>query len=160
MFLFQALYQQIRVEKEFISMHKQIQSSSLKVKGKAQSSIEFIILIAAVMVFFVVLLAVFNKNISQKTSEKRNLEVQNLALEIQREITIASEASNGYKRVFIVPPNIIGIEYTISINDTFLYLETANQEHRMTLPIPNLTGQLQKGDNTIEKQNGVILLNQ
>jgi len=139
-------------------MYKKIQGN--EEMKKSQSAIELIIIIGAMMFIFTVLLATFQQNINDKTRQKRVEEFNDLALNIQNEIAIASAASEGYKRTFTIPERVYGHDYTITVNEDFLFLETTDKKTALGLTVQPLTGQLQIGDNIIEKQNGVVLLNQ
>ena len=126
---------------------------------KAQSALELVILVGAVMLVFITLLLVFQQNLSTKSLEQRNLEVQELALSLQSEIAIAAGASNGYARSFTLPEKVIGKNYDVSIIAQSIYLITEDEQIALSLPIQNTTGQPRIGVNVIQKQNGEILLN-
>jgi hypothetical protein len=128
---------------------------------KAQSAIEFVVLIGAMMIFFISLSVVFNQNITQKTIEQRDLAINDLVLAIQSEIDLAANSKDGYVRTFNVPNEIVGLDYTIVLNDNIVYLETINKKHAIAIPIKEITinTNLQKGDNTIRKIDGEVILN-
>lgn len=126
---------------------------------KSQSALEFVILIGVMLFLFTSLTLTFNRNLSQKTQEQRSLEIQNLASSIQNEIDLAASSSTGYQRTFKVPDKILNIEYNISIISNFLYLRTSDNKHAISLPIQNLSGQLQFGDNTLKKNVTGVFLN-
>lgn len=126
---------------------------------KSQSSLEFIILIGAMLLFFIALSSTFQQNIAEKTKAKRNLEIQDLALAVQDEINLASSSTDGYERTFVIPEKLINLEYNITLTQKFVYIVTENEKHAMALPIQNVTGQIQKGSNIIRKQNGIVLMN-
>jgi len=72
---------------------------------------------------------------------------------------LAASSSTGYQRTFKVPDKILNIEYNISIISNFLYLRTSDNKHAISLPIQNLSGQLQFGDNTLKKNVTGVFLN-
>jgi hypothetical protein len=127
---------------------------------KAQSAIEFLIIVGAMLFFFVSVLGVFQQNLEIKSKEKRNLEIQETALTIQNEIAVASKSIDGYERELRVPTTIANLEYDISINGNLIYLNTTNGRHAMALPIQNVTGQIQKGTNIIRKEDGLVYITQ
>ncbi len=127
---------------------------------KAQSAIEFLILTGAVLFFFISMLAVFQQDLALKAKEKRNLEVQEIALTVQNEINIAAEATDGYQRQFKVPQTILNLDYSITLDSGVVYINTADNRHAMALPIQNVTGNIQKGTNIIQKQDGIVSLTQ
>jgi sensor histidine kinase regulating citrate/malate metabolism len=125
---------------------------------KAQSSIEILMLVGAMMAIFLSFLYVFQQNLTQKSSEQRVFEVQELATFLQNELNIAASASNGYERMFNLPAKIIGQDYSIEILDDFVYIQT-NDGISLALPAQTIIGQPLQGTNTIRKVNGAICLN-
>lgn len=76
-----------------------------------------------------------------------------------REIEIAKPVNDGYMRTFAMPQTVNGINYSISIIDNReLIVNYLGNEHVRFLP-SNVTGSIQKGSNTITKNNGVIFIN-
>ncbi|MBU0761267.1 MAG: hypothetical protein KJ600_03435 [Nanoarchaeota archaeon] len=128
-------------------------------KNKAQSAIEFLILVGAVFFFVVTLTGIFQQNISEKTIEKRNFEIQELALAAQNELNIAAKATDGYRREFYLQEKVAGIDYEINLIGSFVYFNTSDGRHTIGIPGQNATGNFVKGTNVIEKQNGIIILN-
>ena len=127
---------------------------------KSQSAIEFIILIGAVLFIFISLSLVFQQNLREKNAEKRNQEVFNLAKSVQQEIDLAAISSDGYQRTFTLPSRIIKADYNVTLIDNFVYIKTLDNRHALSLPVKNLSGQIQKGNNIIRKINGTVFLNQ
>lgn len=126
---------------------------------RAQTSIEFIILIGGVLFFFVIMMMVFQQNIASKTTERKNLAVQEVALGIQKEISLAASSSDGYQRNFNIPQTILGMEYNVTLDTLSIYIYTLNGDYASSLRIEKVTGQIQKGNNFIRKVDGEILLN-
>ena len=126
---------------------------------KAQSSIEFIILIGAVMFFLLAFFILMQGNIADKQSEKQNLLANGVAEAIQNEINIASNSNNGYQREFTVQNSLENEEYALSITEDMIYVRTDNGRHAVALPIPQVQGTITKGVNKIKKQNDTIYLN-
>jgi hypothetical protein len=128
-------------------------------RSKAQSAIELMLLVGAVLFFLIVFIGIFQQDISRKSIEKRNVIITELVLEVQNEINIAAKSADGYTREFNIPEKIAGKEYSIGIYEGYLYLNTTDGRHAMALPTQNVTGQLQKNTNTIRKINSTIFLN-
>jgi hypothetical protein len=127
---------------------------------KSQSSIEFIILIGAVMFFLLAFFVLMQGNIADKTQEKQNLLVQEIAETIQNEINMASNSNNGYQREFIVQDSLENEEYELNIVEEMIYVRTIDGKHAIALPIPAVQGNIKKGVNEINKQNDTIYLNE
>jgi len=131
------------------------------IKIKAQSAIEFMIIVGAVLFFFLAFVYALQVQRSEDIMEKRNLEVKEVALTVKDEINLANEASDGYSRNFVIPNMISGVvNYNITINGVSLYIYTIDgPKIAMAFPILNTTGQPKLGSNLIRKSNGSIYLN-
>ncbi len=124
---------------------------------KAQGVIEFIILFGVALLFFVVIIATIQESQSQKNKEKERLIAQNVALDIQDEINLAAESSDGYERNFTTPENIIGLDYTINVSQGYIFLTLG--DYVVDYNVVQVVGQIQKGNNLIKKENGTVYLN-
>ncbi len=134
---------------------------SAKKKKKSQTTIEFIILFAAVLFFFVSLFAVIQLNIEKKNIEKERVIAQNIALDIQNEISLAAESSEGYYREFEIPSNILGKDYEADIVGDRIYIrmgENVGVSYKV-FEISSQSGALIQGKNIIEKKGGEVHLN-
>ena len=127
---------------------------------KAQSAIELLILVGVMLFIFIGFLFVFQNNVSQKTVENRNQEALELTITVKNEIDIAAGTTDGYSRTFQIPETIFRQDYNLTIEGDVLYFTTSDGSISLSLPSQQVTGQLQKGANTIQKLNGEILLNQ
>lgn len=139
---------------------QQIIESAIK-KKKAQTTIEFVILFAAVLFFFVSFFAVIQLNIEKKNLEKERVMAQNIALDIQNEISLAAESSEGYYREFEIPKNIIGKDYEVEIVGDRVYVkmgENVGVSYKI-FEISSQSSALIKGKNIIEKRGGEVHLN-
>jgi NADH:ubiquinone oxidoreductase subunit 6 (subunit J) len=128
-------------------------------KTKAQSAIEFVLLLGAVLFFVIVLIGIFQQRVSEKSTEKRNTIITELVLSIQNEISIASKSTDGYTREFKIPDTIAGKNYSIGIYGNYIYLNTTDGKNALAMPTQNVTGQPIKGVNLIRKLNSTIFLN-
>ncbi|MCH7568389.1 MAG: hypothetical protein IIA87_03125 [Nanoarchaeota archaeon] len=127
---------------------------------KAQSAIEFVILVGAVFFFFIIFLFAIQSNISDKIRENLNLAVQEIALTVQDEINLASESSDGYYRKFNIPEKVINLDYEINVTEGLVYVRTSNGKYAIVLPVADVSGEIQKGDNVIRKESGAVSLNE
>ena len=124
-------------------------------KTKAQSGMEFMIISATVLLFFTLIFLSIQRNVSEKQKEQEIIVVENLALSVQEEISIALSASEGYSREFIVPEKIFGKDYEIQIVDN----STIYVKSPITLSTGKINGDILKGINIIKKENGKVYLN-
>jgi uncharacterized protein (UPF0333 family) len=126
---------------------------------KGQSSIEFIILISAVITFFIIAVIYLQQNLLSRQKEEANLILKDTALHIQEEISLAVRASEGYKRDFLLPVNILGRNYSINVSNQIIYLYTLDNKYALTLPTQEINGTFYSGKNTITKNKGIIYIN-
>jgi len=126
---------------------------------KAQSAIEFFILIGAVFFFFIAFLVALQINISDKTKENVNLVIQDITLSVQDEINLASESSDGYYREFIISEKVMNLDYEINVEEGVVFARTDDGKYAISYPVAEVTGDVQKGTNSIRKDDGVIYLN-
>ncbi len=95
-----------------------------------------------------------------KYEQRTGLQLKEIASDAQSEINLALEASDGYSREFEIPDRVGNSDYDIRIVDEMVYVNTTDSLHALSLPVPNVTGNLRKGNNTIRKEEGEIVLNQ
>ncbi len=133
-----------------------------KKRGKnknAQSSIEFLIIIGFVLFFFIIFFVAIQEKIVEETKQNQELSVKEIAITVQNEINLALISSDGYTREFKIPMNLGNKNYSINITEDMVYVKTIDNKSAIALPVAKLTGNIQKGTNTIKKQNNEILLN-
>ena len=133
-----------------------------KKRGKnknAQSSIEFLIIIGFVLFFFIIFFVAIQEKIVEETKQNQELSVKEIAITVQNEINLALISSDGYTREFKIPMNLGNKNYSINITEDMVYVKTIDNKSAIALPVVKLTGNIQKGTNTIKKQNNEILLN-
>jgi len=129
-------------------------------KNKAQGAIEFIILIGAVLFFFVAIISIINLNMSDKYREKEELFVKDIAYAIQDEINLAAKASDGYNRTFSIPSSIAGKPYEdLRVFDNLLQVSTKRVSIALPVPITEANFNKDKFIYEIIKTDGKIYLN-
>ena len=142
----------------------------MAMKKKAQSSIEFTLLIGFMFLTFnVFLLVVANKVIDVQNQKDMQL-IDDLSYVIKSEITLAAGVGDNYSRTFEIPKTLKGINYSVQLisSDTMetnyseLVLKYTNftKSHETVKILPkNVDGVINKGENNITKRNGSICLN-
>ena len=128
-------------------------------KKKSQSAIEFVILVGAVFFFFIIFLLAVQFNISDKTKEKINLVINDIALGVQNEINLAAESSDGYYREFKVSEKVIRWDYDINVTEGSIYARTVDGKYAVSYFTVDVNGDVQKGTNVIRKELGKVCLN-
>jgi len=126
---------------------------------KAQVSVEFIIILGTVFFFASIFLLVIQENTNDKTYQREDILVKEIALIVQNEINLALQSGNGYLRVFKLPQKAGNMDYEIAIESGVVYIKTTNNRHALTLPVAEVVGEINITTNTIGKRNGVIYLN-
>jgi hypothetical protein len=92
-----------------------------------------------------------------RSEEERSL-VKDVGVMVQQELVIASNVEDGYVRVFNVPSKLDdSINYDLQIINNTLIANTS--EYECVLNVPSTIGNIQKGNNTINKTDGVLYLN-
>lgn len=123
-----------------------------------QGAIEFMIILGVALFFFIFIFASIQGNISDKNADKRKILLQSVALNVRDEVNLAAGASEGYYREFRIPTNILGVEYTLNITETFVLISM--NRISFSYKVSSVIGDVQKGTNNITKQNGQVYLNQ
>ena len=126
-------------------------------KKNAQSAVEFMVILSAILFFFVTFFAIIQMNVEKKNLEKEKIVIRSIALDVQDEINIAKKSSEGYSRKFKVPENIFGKNYEINISGNFIYVSL--KELGISYKISEINGSIKKGFNLIRKENGTVYLN-
>ncbi|MFH1586110.1 MAG: hypothetical protein ABIB79_05065 [archaeon] len=126
---------------------------------RSQTAVEFVLIFAFVLFFFVIFFAIIQDNVEDKNLDKERIIAQNIALDVQNEISLAAGSSEGYHREFNVPLNILGKEYDINITDAdMVYLHIPDRVG-VAYSVINVTGDVRRGINVIRKEGGVVYLN-
>lgn len=126
---------------------------------KGQSAVEFIILIGALVFLITSFFVIINLNIVEKQKEQRTALLNDLALTIQNEIQLANTAQEGYRRTFVLPKDLVGKNYSITLLDGLVYIKTIDEKEALSLPILNISGSLNPGTNLLRKDQGLVYAN-
>ncbi|MEM0465878.1 MAG: hypothetical protein QXW97_04240 [Candidatus Pacearchaeota archaeon] len=127
--------------------------------NKSQSALEFISIIVALVFLFALLFVSINEKLSDKIKENNNIEIKEIAYNVQDEINLAFKSSDGYVRHFKIPNDINGKNFSISITANMIYVKSYDEKSAIAVPIPKISGNVVKGDNLIKKYNGTVYLN-
>jgi uncharacterized protein (UPF0333 family) len=127
--------------------------------SRGQSSIEFVLLVTAVLFFFVIFLFVVNTRIAEAQQEANRQELYSIGEYLVEELTLATISTSGYIRTFYLPPTINSLDYTISIVDGSVYIRTDDGKHAASFSSPAVVGQPLIGNNQIKNIHGVVYLN-
>ena len=124
---------------------------------KAQVSMEFVFLVGLAFMVMLVFISSTRSEFDELRSEEERSLVKDVSVMVQHELIMASNLVDGYVRTFNIPLKIGGISYTIQIINNVLL--TSTEDYEYVLNVPSIEGIIRKGDNTINKTNGIIYLN-
>ncbi len=124
---------------------------------KGQVAMEFMILSGVLLFVFIIMLGIISSNMAYTNKKKVNLYGEDVLTKVQKEINLASRVLDGYSREFYLPQKLGTKNYSISIFNDEVVISTDVED--FWRKIPNVTGNIQKGTNTISKSNGVVYLN-
>lgn len=126
---------------------------------KAQTGIELIIIIGALLFFVSIFLLTVQENMKNKVYQRENILVKEIALTVQNEINLALQSTDGYYRKFELPQKAGTLDYEISIDSKMVYIKTTDNRYALTVPTAKVIGNVNITNNIIEKINGVIYIN-
>ena len=128
-------------------------------RNKAQFAIEFVVLIAFMFIIFLGFTAVITSKILDAMESGRQQTAEDIATLAKNEIDLARSVSDGYVRTFNLPATIEGNSYDISIIDNReLVVKYFDKEYVLFLQ-GNVRGNINSGENTIRKENGIVYAN-
>lgn len=125
---------------------------------KSQIIMEFLLLAGIALIATIIFVESINQNKDLHITNEF-LQLKDVALKIDNEISITSYVKDGYSRNFKLPEKINNRAYNISIVNNTLTIWTNATNTIFSTRILNITGYLKKGSNTITKSNGVTYIN-
>ena len=124
---------------------------------KCQGAMEFLILAGFLLFMFIMIFGVISSNTSDISRKRDILRGEDLVTKVQKEVNLAAKVVDGYYREFQLPQKIGSKNYTIRIVENEVIASTDKNDFWRV--IPNMTGNITKGTNRINKTNGKIYLN-
>lgn len=124
--------------------------------AKSQASLEFLgVLSLALLVFGALFVFILNQ---RSTIEAHNafLGIKKIAKEASNVINVASLEGDGYSIKLSVPYYINKVDYNLTIINGSVKAEQGENIYESALFVEEVTGSLEKGDNTIKNVKGVI----
>ncbi len=124
---------------------------------KAQVSTEFFFFISVMIVILGV--ASFAALSAQRDmgAENEVRDARRIASLIASEINTAVEIGPGYSHVFSLPGLFTtGANYSVSFEDRYVYVSWNNKTYLLPVIAYNITGNADKGRNTVRNADGVI----
>ena len=125
--------------------------------SKSQVSSEFFIFVGLAFLIAIAFTLASLDQLQDFRIEKENEAVKDIALKIQKEMLIAASVEDGYVRVFELPNNLDGINYSLATMNSTITVRSKNSLYIVS--IPNSIGNVSKGVITINKTGGAIYIN-
>ncbi len=125
--------------------------------SRAQISSEFFIFVGLAFLIAIAFALASLNQLQDFRIEKENEAVKDIALKLQKEMLIAASVEDGYVRVFELPNNLNGINYSLATMNSTITVQSKNSLYIVS--IPNSIGNVSKGVITINKTGGVIYIN-
>jgi len=124
---------------------------------KAQIAIEFVLLVSISFIILLIFLKAVENQADDLNEKKEFVLVKDLAYNVQYEINMATQVKPGYNRTFFMPEKLNNKDYTITKVGNKITIGLKNSE--FTITVPEINGNITKGNNTIVNIGGVIYLN-
>lgn len=126
---------------------------------KAQSSMEFFTLVGLAFLMTILFIAVSANEVKEFKDTKEFFLIKDLALKLQKEVTIAASVEDGYERSFTLPERLeSNVDYFIVIRNNTITINSTKTV--FSVPIPATFGKnFTKGSNIVEKDNGRVYVN-
>jgi hypothetical protein len=130
-----------------------------KKRTYAQSSLEFLLIIAFMALVFVSFFALANAKLSESKDQRVYQTAADIATIVKGQVELATQLHDGFSTAFVVPQVVDGATYTMQIIDQReLVVVYKDYEHVEFLPA-NVTGTLVFGQNILSKRGGSLFLN-
>ena len=127
-------------------------------KNKSQFALEFILIIAFMLLLFLGFFTVISSRILEAKENENKQIAEGLANLVFDEVKLANSVADGYSRTFTLPKRVKGISYNISILDNReLVANYLDNEYVIFLP-DNVEGDVDIGLNEIDKTNDRIYI--
>ena len=124
---------------------------------KGQGAMEFIILAGMLLLMFIIISGITLDRTIHINRKRDIILGEDLVTKVQKEINLAARVLDGYSRNFTLPQKLGTKNYTILIAGQEAIVRTDKGDFWRV--IPNVTGDINKGVNRINKTNGTIYIN-
>lgn len=129
---------------------------------RAQSAVEFVVLAGIMFFVFSISIIYVEDVLVDYTQAGKEAQLMGVRDAIVAEVALADRMPAGYQRTFVLPPEIQGIDYTVTVqpepspNKDGFVLRSGGTEILAFLDY-DVTGTLHPGTNTIRRTNTVVL---
>lgn len=132
--------------------------TSKAMQVKAQSSMEFFVLMGLSFFAAAIFIAASVNEVKEFNDEKNFFLIRDVTLKLQKEATIAASVEEGYERSFELPDKLESrLDYYIITGNTSITVNSSKAV--FSAAIPKVIGNFTKGSNKIENIGGAVYIN-
>jgi len=123
-------------------------------RPRGQSGFEFMFMMMLGLIVMGVLLVLIGRLTYTYSEEQRTATMMALGRQIQDELILAATVHEGYERSFTLPERVDRFDYIVTTSGTLLTIDSGR--FTQSFRIPEVSGSLQIGINTIINQGGTL----
>jgi hypothetical protein len=125
---------------------------------KSQSTVEFMIIIAALLVGLAgAMYAGWAKSI-EIGDVKTNLEAEKILNQVAGKINTVLMEGDGFRINMTLPEQVAGFNYTLEIQNYAIILDLSGRPYVSSVMVENISGDFSQGVNTLENRKGMIFV--
>ena len=125
---------------------------------KAQVTVEFIMILMALLVALNIAAMVSYGKIREVSEAEINIESRRMLDDISCTLNTVWLEGDGFESTLELPPDILGLNYSVDIVSNHLALYCRNVVYSKCLLTQNITGELKTGQNTIRNVQGQVVI--
>ena len=120
---------------------------------------EFFTLVGLAFLMTILFVAASANQMKEFKDQKEFFLIKDLALKLQKEVSIANSVEDGYKISFTLPDRLeSNVDYFIVIRNSTITVNSTKTV--FSVQIPSTVGKnFTKGSNMVEKENGKVYIN-
>jgi hypothetical protein len=126
--------------------------------GKAQVSIEFMLLFIFFLGIMAVVMVYVIQSIENTSASTVGLEAQQRLSFIKSKIETAFLEGDGFSTNLTLPEQIMNLNYSVGIDSGFVLIEINNMTYSSPLITKDITGAPRKGENLLRNVNGRLVI--
>ena len=124
---------------------------------KGQIAMEFMIMFGFAAFLLILFLSITLSRTIDFNAQRQSSLIKDLVFGTQKEINLAFESRDGYYHELKLPETLLGIDYSITISDNLLIINSTKEQIDVIVPKPQ--GNIKKGLNIIKKEGGIVYIN-
>ncbi len=128
------------------------------IKQKGQSAVEFMVFFAIIILLLVVVSYGTQNAVKDINRERYEMSVRDEINSIKNRIDMVYMAGDGFTANITIPDKMAGLDYEINITKGFLLVNISGTLKGAKLMTDNITGIIQKGENTISNVNNEMVI--